>query len=329
MRTFGSCLLSLLVFFCEPGDGCTQVLPDSAGWGYVLQADEYASSPEAAVARFSQCNRDILVMDFSYDGSRQSMWKKDHIHSIKSAGTKSPKHVIAYLSIGEAEEYRHYWQPGWDPEMDGTLAPNAPDFLVSENPEWEGNYKVRFWRKDWQNLILDYLSLIQSQGFDGVYLDIVDAFEFFEFDPESKKYVDGRVNAETGQTYRDDMVDWVVEIATKARLRNPDFFIIPQNGVQLLSQARYRKVISAVGVEDLWTDGQALQPEDHVAYQLQYIQSARTSRIPVVVIEYGKKQSHKSWCISQAQKLGLSLLLTNRGLTIPGAAYPSRSTHHP
>jgi len=43
---------------------------------------------------------------------------------------------------------------------------------------------VRYWDADWQALIYGhsgaYLDRILSAGFDGVYLDIIDGFEFFE-----------------------------------------------------------------------------------------------------------------------------------------------------
>ncbi|MEA1871167.1 MAG: endo alpha-1,4 polygalactosaminidase, partial [Candidatus Bipolaricaulota bacterium] len=81
-----------------------------------------------------------------------------------------------YMSIGEAEDYRYYWQEGWN-----TV---PPAWLVEENPEWRGNYKVRYWEPEWQNLVVgdtaSYLEKILIAGFDGVYLDLIDAFEYFE-----------------------------------------------------------------------------------------------------------------------------------------------------
>ncbi len=80
------------------------------------------------------------------------------------------------MSIGEAEDYRYYWQDSW--------INNPPNWLEDENPDWEGNYKVRYWDKDWQSIIYgndnSYLKKIINAGFDGVYLDIIDAFEYFE-----------------------------------------------------------------------------------------------------------------------------------------------------
>jgi cysteinyl-tRNA synthetase len=43
---------------------------------------------------------------------------------------------------------------------------------------------VQYWRSEWQSLIFEgpdaYINRITAAGFDGVYLDLIDAFEFFE-----------------------------------------------------------------------------------------------------------------------------------------------------
>jgi len=43
---------------------------------------------------------------------------------------------------------------------------------------------VKYWDKEWQQIIYGtpgaYLDRILKAGFDGVYLDLVDAFEYFE-----------------------------------------------------------------------------------------------------------------------------------------------------
>ena len=73
--------------------------------------------------------------------------------------------VLAYMSIGEAESYRWYWPR------------RSSAWLGAENPQWRGNYGVRFWHSDWQEIIFEYTDKIVAAGFDGVYLDKVDEFE--------------------------------------------------------------------------------------------------------------------------------------------------------
>jgi cysteinyl-tRNA synthetase len=80
------------------------------------------------------------------------------------------------MSIGEAEDYRYYWKPEWKR--------NPPAWLGKVNPDWPGCYKVHYWDKNWQDIIFgnnsSYLKRILDAGFDGAYLDIIDAFEYFE-----------------------------------------------------------------------------------------------------------------------------------------------------
>ncbi len=61
---------------------------------------------------------------------------------------------------------------------------NLPQWLERENPNWEGNLTIKYWNQDWKDIIYgnqnSYLDKIIEKGFDGVYLDIIDAFEYFE-----------------------------------------------------------------------------------------------------------------------------------------------------
>ena len=144
---------------------------------YVLQMDK-VTLPALANNRF-----DLLVMDYARYGDADSEFTPGQIASIKTGGASgSPKIVLAYMSVGEAEDYRFYWDESWKP--------GSPAWLGPENPDWGGNYKVRYWTAGWQSLILgvrsgqdkSYLDRIIDQGFDGVYLDLIDAFEYFESD---------------------------------------------------------------------------------------------------------------------------------------------------
>ncbi len=100
----------------------------------------------------------------------------EDVSSLKAKANGSKRLVIAYLSIGEAEDYRYYWKEEWNT--------NPPSWLVEQNPNWPGNYKVKYWDKEWQSIIYgnenSYLEKILDSGFDGAYLDVVDAFQYFE-----------------------------------------------------------------------------------------------------------------------------------------------------
>lgn len=140
---------------------------------YLINPSEFASR-QAFVDAVRATNYDLLIMDlFFNDGSS---FTAAELESMKDKANGGRRLIVSYMSIGEAEDYRFYWQSDWKYKN--------PDWLRRENKNWKGNYKVWYWDPEWKGIIYDnadsYLSKIQSAGFDGVFLDIIDAFEYFE-----------------------------------------------------------------------------------------------------------------------------------------------------
>src|ERR1700694_5081837 len=135
-------------------------------WAYQLQGID----PD----RISRSSADLIVIDYSRNGTQSGAFEPQMVAKMRRKPDGSARLVLAYLSIGEAESYRFYWREQW----------KQPSWLGPQNPNWPGNYKVRYWDEDWQKIILgnsqSYLDKIITAGFDGVYLDIVDAFEFWK-----------------------------------------------------------------------------------------------------------------------------------------------------
>ena len=142
---------------------------------YVLNPGSYDSA-DALVAALAATNYDAFIVDAYFDGDQTLTPAQVAALAQKPGGGK--RLVLAYMSIGEAENYRPYWQSQW--------VTSPPAWLAAENPDWPGNYKVRYWDPGWKQIILGdgaYLDGIIAQGFDGVYLDIIDALEYFESTP--------------------------------------------------------------------------------------------------------------------------------------------------
>jgi cysteinyl-tRNA synthetase len=140
---------------------------------YLINPDNFATKT-AFIGAVTATNYDLLVMDlFFHDGNE---FTASEVAQLRQKANGGSRLVICYMSIGEAEDYRYYWQHSWNS--------NKPSWLRDVNPDWAGNYKVAYWDGSWQQIIYgnnsSYLKKILDADFDGVYLDIIDAYEYFE-----------------------------------------------------------------------------------------------------------------------------------------------------
>ena len=148
-------------------------LSEAQNFLYLLNNEQF-NSKNQFIESVAATNYDVVIMDlFFNDGTA---FTAAEVERLKHKANGGKRLVICYMSIGEAEDYRYYWQSSWKR--------HKPAWLARENPSWPGNYKVCYWCSEWQDIICgagdSYLNRILSAGFDGVYLDIVDAFEYFE-----------------------------------------------------------------------------------------------------------------------------------------------------
>ena len=95
-------LLSFLLLVIGISISHAQSAP--ASFAYVLQADALAKSKAEAVATLAACGRDWIVLDARF--STDEPWTEKDLSAIRAG--KAGRKVIAYLSIGEAEDYRAY-----------------------------------------------------------------------------------------------------------------------------------------------------------------------------------------------------------------------------
>ncbi len=194
-------------------------------WMYQLQA----SDPRA----ISTTNFDMAVVDYSRDGSQEMAFSREDVAQMKIRENGCPRLVLAYMSIGEAEDYRYYWQSEW--------SARKPDWMQAENDEWSGNYVIDFWEAEWKEIIFgsptSYLDRIIAAGFDGVYLDRVDVRWERRGDRASSE---------------EDMINFVRDLSAYAKVLNPEFLLVPQNAEGLLEVKKYLEVIDRIATESLF-----------------------------------------------------------------------------
>jgi cysteinyl-tRNA synthetase, unknown class len=282
-------------------------LAAAKSWGYQLQRVDAV---------------DVLVVDYSRDGTEGRALAPSDVAALQRRADGSRRVVLCYLSIGEAENYRFYWQPGW--------MRSPPTWLGAENPAWPGNFAVRYWDPGWQRLIVDtappvaptfldrlsqalfprtkpYLDQIVEAGFDGVYLDRVDAYE------RAKPL---RPSAEG------DMITFVTALSRTAKARRLGFLVVPQNGEELLADPRYRAAIDAIAKEDLYYgengDGVANKPTG-IRQSIALLNRLRGDGRPVFTVEYLNDPATQREVADQWRQLGYIGVFAGRGLTHPPA----------
>jgi cysteinyl-tRNA synthetase len=261
-------------------------------WGYQLQQVDPAS---VAATPY-----DLVVIDYARDGTAERAFDAAQVAQMQRKPDGQRRIVLAYLSIGEAEDYRFYWHRDWSND--------PPAWLGAENPDWPGNYTVRYWDDAWQALILggpdSYLAAILAAGFDGVYLDRIDAFEVAVPDmPRARRL--------------QLMADFVGRIAQTGRQQHPGFLVVGQNGEELLDNAFYASTIDAVAKEDLFfglaADG-VLNSKSELRASLRPLQGFQASGKPLLLIEYLETPQAIEQAREQAVALGAPLFIGDREL---------------
>jgi cysteinyl-tRNA synthetase len=243
----------------------------------------------------------LLVTDYSLDGSAAGELSPADVATLKSGG----RTVLAYLSIGEAETYRFYWNPAWTDQ--GKNDPDRPPWLGPVNPQFRDNLEVRFWDPAWQAIIFGspgaYLDRILAQGFDGAYLDIVDAYQFWGPDGNDER-----------PTAADDMRTFVEALATYARAVNPAFAIVPQNGSALVSDPTYLAAISGQGGEDTWLRGNGHQSHYQAEAVVPDFDRVKAAGKAVLVIDYPTKAARIADFFDRAEAKGYGAYNSTRAL---------------
>lgn len=245
---------------------------------------------------------DLLVIDYAPDRVHgvELPFSSADVARMQSRPAGGRKLLLAYLSIGEAERYRTYWNNAWYD------APTRPRWLLEANPQWIGNFPVRFWDRQWQSIVFGspqaYLERILSAGFDGVYLDRADVFQDLETE---------RTDAE------DEMACFIVKLAEHARSIRPDVLIVMQNAEELVRRADVRLAIDGLAKEDLLfgvAHDEAPNPPDMVGETLADLAIAHRSKLPVLVVEYLSRQGPALRAIRRISGLGYLPLITERSL---------------
>lgn len=146
-------------------------LSDIKNYMVILNPQNYPTK-NLYLSTIADTDYDLIIVDLYYGGVPLTV---SDIELIRYKANGGRRLVAAYMSVGEAEDYRYYWQPEWND--------NPPDWLDAANDDWAGSYRAKYWRREWKDLLYGskeaYLDKIIGAGFDGAFLDVVDGYQYF------------------------------------------------------------------------------------------------------------------------------------------------------
>lgn len=204
--------------------------------------------------------------------------------------------LIAYVSVGEAEDYRFYWEGIKDAA-----------FVVGENPDWKGNFYVDVRSLEWQQLIVEQvIPRLQQAGFQGVFLDTLDTAEFLE-SKDPQKYAGSKAA--------------MIELVKAIHSRYPELLLVSNNGFPLLEElALY---LSGVLAEDIFmmpdfaNGGYRKVPAAEREYKIAVLKKIQALGRPVFNIEYAspKDKAAIRVCLRQSRRLGFKPYVAEKNLS--------------
>lgn len=208
-------------------------------WLLLLNNDlEPATVSALAASRYDM----VVVDDVATQPGFSAETMAANVARLQRKADGSRRVVIAYLNVGQAENYRVYWHKGW--------RIGSPSWVLGLDPEgWDGNYPVAYWNAAWKEIIAGdggLIDQIAAAGFDGVYLDWIGGFEDTSVVAKARR---------DGVDARAEMIRWVGEVSARFKTLKPGFFVIGQNATSLLEDDAYLAALDGVAQEDTWFTG--------------------------------------------------------------------------
>jgi len=301
-RTFmlAAAQAALILACVAPASAADRANPFASAktWGYQLRN---LDAPNRKIIANSPY--DLVVTDFATGDDRNEVpLTREQVGEMQKKPDGSKRLVIAYLSIGETENYRYYWKKEWDRQR--------PSWMGKENKEWKANYLAKYWEPEWQKIIYgspeSYVDKVLAAGFDGFYFDRVDAYYFFGDNDEA----------------RGKMAKFVGELAKYARAKKPDVAIMVQNAEELLDRKEYVAAIDGIAKESLLYGVRGLDKpntSDDVSETTHLLKKANEAGKSIFVVEYLQDKNNIQTAAKRINnELGWALYVGTRGLATLG-----------
>ncbi|MCS6824764.1 MAG: endo alpha-1,4 polygalactosaminidase [Cytophagaceae bacterium] len=149
-------------------------LSDARNFLYLINSNNFSSKKEI-IQSLSATNFDVIILDLFF---QDTAFTKSEIEKLKRKANGAKRVVLSYINIGAAEKFRYYWKKSW--------GLHHPLWIKKKYEGYDDEFWVKFWKKNWQQIIYgtddSYMRKILSAGFDGAYLDNVEAYYFLYYD---------------------------------------------------------------------------------------------------------------------------------------------------
>jgi cysteinyl-tRNA synthetase len=149
-------------------------LQDAQNYLYLISSDNF-STKQALINAIAATNFDVVLIDLFFE---ETALTAAEVNQLKTKANGAQRLVISYINVGSAESYRYYWKDNWKV--------HRPGWLKKPYEGYDDEIWVKFWKKKWKEIIYgnddSYAKKIVDAGFDGMYLDNVEAYYFLYFD---------------------------------------------------------------------------------------------------------------------------------------------------
>ncbi|HEY1720306.1 MAG TPA: hypothetical protein VGG27_03605 [Magnetospirillaceae bacterium] len=135
----------------------------------MLRSDAYGSRTDWINALVAT-NYDLLLLDTFWRESESITF--DQMKKLRYKRLGSDRLVFGVLPMSLARDTRFYWKPDWKV--------GNPSFLAAPDPNDAAQTIVNYWDPKWKELIGKYIQGIIDLGVDGILLDQLEAYLYFE-----------------------------------------------------------------------------------------------------------------------------------------------------
>jgi cysteinyl-tRNA synthetase, unknown class len=261
---------------------------------------------------------DLVVIDQSAITHERRSSERKAVAALQSKPNGTRRLVLGYLSLTEAEQRRHYWQSEWQ----ATGIEKRPPWLLEENPQRRGNWRVNVANVGWHATLFgtedSLVDRMLAAGFDGVYLDAGSMLEQIDW---------------TDVTHDRSETEWqlselVARIATYARLQHPRFIVMLDDAESIVGRTPVASAIDIAAKQDLLFGrqgtGRANRQAD-IEATVKGLSRVTAAKRPVFVVEHLVDPTLSIAARQRITELGFIAAISTRAKDTVNVATPANA----